>query len=1856
MSTEVKKTGRLQYIDPTNLTKEKGVDYYVSENKISFPYEDYCIAIDLTIRMTNRYSCGLASENGLQYEFTASTRDNSISFLRGTSIDGSEEGFLTTNFTDVSMTNPGTNTSETLGIESINITYEKNLFPLVTIKFVDIRGATLMQPVEAGYYNQKSLGNSWHVYRGFFTMPYPMFILKVKGFYGKGVTYRLVPTKNDLEFDSETGNFNITSTLTGYMYGIYSDLPLSYLAIAPYIPEGETYWNEKVNDGTFVFKDAFGNPAQKMIKLPELREKIAMASMNLESICEARDDNAKVAEIDSQIEAANQILSLYPFNGEGWFKTVYLGYYVSVYDNIEGEKERIKNYINALNSYDMAFGTQYVKLSNLDKKIEFRHHNGYRYTTFKYTSDTDTLDEVGGIKLLIKGGTFIATGRFDKLTKTDISLYYEHVLLDSIQKNIKNILGEENYTLGNYCIYMYRGSDIAIHEKIINEITNGIKILEKRKEDLEKENKLREDERTEKLIGFRPSVRNIFELIFAHMDTFMHIFYSSMRKIRSQIELKDDVRKKETYSVTGDGDTDTGRFKEDNSTSSSLYNNFLPPFTAFYKDASNASKNGQNKRKESVWPGEVSKKAENLEEAYFVRNLLQGAQTYGNEDYEVEKRIKSIKEGAKGDSSDIMAEGVPSINISNFIPITIADYMYKDEIGNPYLVVKNYMNEEGNENSDISGLIRGIFALRAFHFITSFGDDEIETTNRAFGQIEAINFYKAIGDTKNKKILDFLRRYANNDPQYTDGDNFINILTTTESKEDTIFWGNKKLFTITTRSSITSTVGVNDALIYSLENEKDRSAYLPIVDFDFTRIKQDFIFKESLKENYRYLCTKIPSVDDEVDNDSTKIIKNKDYIDTIYKSIEIELNAQSEENNNIGTRFKGNYANTIKEWLKNGIYKGNNKEGNAAYILNHSYIGNEVVYDYSNNEIKSSEIIRTGNTEDLKKYWIKYASKVQTTDEKLQNILNLGLYRHQTNIIAKAFLFLHSLPLCYNDSYQSLAEGSVDDSGIIRYVKNGPIPRALLLREGSYYWYKDNIDEVVSGGYYKPSSGETYFREGKMSPIVAAESHTEKEIWELTNEYEGWSYPHYCTPSRIKKLTQYFLDWATTEFASYESLLTNKALYDNNNLSDGLSLEKLQSGSLRHVAQNLQNFLRDLFFSVDTVLDVYVPDYRFNEDGILFCTISSMREAFAEFIVGLRNIYGDLVDEANENVQNMQIVIDRNVKNNPFMTLDVRTSTYFTLKSLYDKWLCAPQHGPKTWELSKYNIKSDFNNFIYVDTYYHDIGDLFTINLSKLSEWLSQCLPTSNTNANGNILANNNKSIYEFLHQTAADSGALLLAVPQKIGTYNTSDVKDMFTPFSIHENWDTDSSTFIFMYTYKPSEHLGDADNSFDMNGWSENGDAVDLTDDKIVGSVFSDGGFEVPAFGITYAKQNQSLFKNIRLNNQNAGLSEVAIAGTMNVASTEAEGPRESVLFGQDIYKTLSQYAFKCSAEMMGNMQITPLLYFQLNNIPFWKGGYQILKVNHNITAGNMTTSFEGVRINRHAIPIADNTLFAVSENIGRRDSNGNIVWDNSIGNGVTNVQGNSSINIPDVIDFNENNVSNTTPIISLTPAHGPNTQKSLEWVWSSKVVDKMVEILKEYKYKNGKYYNVQRCNKNGNHTGSGYSVIETRRLVNRFGSDCVIHIAPHWNGGGGSSYLLELDYSWKVREDSKNLANCLKPFVEKLIESKELPSGITNNIIIESMDKINSNVDPKNNDGAPRLDCACVLTENWFADWDYVTGKGDVDTWKRYAGTIENYDSNKEKCKNLFCTKLLEENMIELIAKMHAEGIKKYIDSLS
>ena len=84
------------------------------------------------------------------------------------------------------------------GISSIDINYDNYYVPQVTIQFVDIRGISLFNPEEEahnltqdgvdGTINPDYAGS---FFRSFFSFPYPIFTLKVKGFYGKPISYEL---------------------------------------------------------------------------------------------------------------------------------------------------------------------------------------------------------------------------------------------------------------------------------------------------------------------------------------------------------------------------------------------------------------------------------------------------------------------------------------------------------------------------------------------------------------------------------------------------------------------------------------------------------------------------------------------------------------------------------------------------------------------------------------------------------------------------------------------------------------------------------------------------------------------------------------------------------------------------------------------------------------------------------------------------------------------------------------------------------------------------------------------------------------------------------------------------------------------------------------------------------------------------------------------------------------------------------------------------------------------------------------------------------------------------------------------------------------------------------------------------------------------------------------------------------------------------------------------------------------------------------------------------------------------------------------------------------------------------------
>ena len=1904
MSNTVLDKGRVRYIEPTNITLEREGTF---SDSINFPYEDYNMAVDLNIRKVDRYSCGWWKEGGEYKDVTFSSKNGTISFLGGTrgysSLNNMDDSYLTTNFTDISMLEPENNTSECLGIESISITYNSWMYPQVVVKFVDIRGATVMQPAERGYYNPNDVGISSELYKSLFTFPYPIFTLKVKGFYGKGVTYKLAVEKTELEFDANTGNFNITVNFIGYMFGIYADIPMTYLAIAPYTKEGRAYWKKKISDGVFRFRDGSGIDSFNMMTIPELRLKLAMAANNEDSVSAAADGEQVQNNFDEQLSKLGAIRDSMPF--KDWFETrdaAFLYKVVKAEEEMEDFRNTVSGFVTTISGYDETYGTKYI--SEMGDLV-------------KYAQDGKGMIVIDFVRVK------------NSEDPTDTSYKDDHPLFGESNKEkyercvepyeeVKRYIKQTRGSLTNFYLYIFPKNNGIFNSSVFKEkLDSEVKDIREKKTRKEEEYKQKKASAIEKALGFRPSIKNIYDLMFAHMETFMHCFYSTTKAIKDQLEQNSDSRKKSHYDIIdGDTDTENEKIKIGGTTTANVdaRSSYLPPYAAYYKE----TYTNNETKKVLRWPGEL-RNGNNLEEVHFVESLLAAAELYGERAEEVEDMIATMTAPVSGGQNNIassLSSDAPSPFVNTFIPLSTYDFINKDQMGNPYDSVRDKVYYGDDE---VTGEILGIFALRAFYYLSTNRGDGLKDA-KSFGVLEAINMYKAIKDKYSAGFRNFIKKFANDNR--TNRNTFIDAITTTKLNEYTKIWNtdapnlNKNLFRkqggrlfydyhkgfkigadkINEQGYVDADVMGND---YTKASSGTTYKMYPLYFSDFSELRKKYVYEKRLLNDSSFISVVNDGVVYGGDDDRTSTFykfETRDYIKNVFDCLDQEVtntqNYLKEHNKEYGKRKSDEYGS-----IKNSNRTMKNYKDNIESSFGEKSYEKDIIVDSAEKPISLSEVkntLSTGLKSDQKNFYIMYPAVVDEDEDK--SLFDEDIYKIQTDIKAKAFLFLQSVPV----------RGSGKSGGIEKENMNGLSLKARLLREGSYYWREDYFREneedpiiysamtsdgkrIPSNSFKVPSSAQTFTGD------LWSDGYETLKMLHVTDggDYVKWERPLGETASRRKSLKKYFEEWATSTdsengFAANEQRLCNKKLYNKDpkflqrekkasensrNYGQGLDIDGLAATDKHSPdaedAKYLQTFLRDLFFTVCTTIDLYNGSDNYSVET-LNCSESAMRSAFEGFMEELELIYGEVVKDMKGNSDEFSRRMAEIESQNPFQNDDLRLSTYMTLKSLYDKWLCSPYNGPSdTWVLNRTpDSISDFDNFIYTDTFYHDIGYQLLVNITKVESWLSSCLPTSNLNTTEGVMGYTGRTLYEFLAEVAQDCGGTLLALPQKFGLNTVENINNMFKPISIQNNWDEDSSSFIFMYTYKPSEHLGSVDpGNMDMNGWSSKGDGVDLTDEEIVGKVFSDSSpYTIPAFGVTYAKQNQSIFKNIRLNTVSAGVTEASLAATFNIASKSSEAPRESTLYGQDLYRVFSQYSYQCAVEMMGNMQITPLMFFQLNNVPMWKGAYMIKKVSHNITAGNISTSFEGVRINRYAIPLTDSAVILAKDTGDKiADATGSTATiaggDNNVttgeggmvakgvDKGEVNINGNPNKALNSDIDFDESNITEKKPIICLTPAHGPKTQKRQEWEWSVKLLDRIISKLSKYNFSDGTSYakNIQYCNKNGKNTNKGYSMVETKNIIEKYGSKKVISVVPHWNGGAGNYHITFIDkLSNGPREDSKRLAECFQSeFIALKGEKNNLniPTGMMNgdcrllNFWEDRWDAEKQKM-IYHTDGAPQQKCACVLTENWFADYPSGTN---------WSSEPPASGSGREW--------LISEEGIEKIAEAHAKAIKRYIDSL-
>ena len=110
-----------------------------------------------------------------------------------------------------------------LGLKDINVSMGQDFLPVVEITLEDVKGRALF---EAG-------NNS--PYAAFFQLPYPLFTLTLKGYYGKAIKYPLMLQSFTSNFDPSSHNFLIRLKFYGYKYTLLSYVNFGSLMAVPHM-------------------------------------------------------------------------------------------------------------------------------------------------------------------------------------------------------------------------------------------------------------------------------------------------------------------------------------------------------------------------------------------------------------------------------------------------------------------------------------------------------------------------------------------------------------------------------------------------------------------------------------------------------------------------------------------------------------------------------------------------------------------------------------------------------------------------------------------------------------------------------------------------------------------------------------------------------------------------------------------------------------------------------------------------------------------------------------------------------------------------------------------------------------------------------------------------------------------------------------------------------------------------------------------------------------------------------------------------------------------------------------------------------------------------------------------------------------------------------------------------------------------------------------------------------------------------------------------------------------------------------------------------------------------------------------
>ena len=308
---------------------------------------------------------------------------------------------------------------------------------------------------------------------------------------------------------------------------------------------------------------------------------------------------------------------------------------------------------------------------------------------------------------------------------------------------------------------------------------------------------------------------------------------------------------------------------------------------------------------------------------------------------------------------------------------------------------------------------------------------------------------------------------------------------------------------------------------------------------------------------------------------------------------------------------------------------------------------------------------------------------------------------------------------------------------------------------------------------------------------------------------------------------------------------------------------------------------------------------------------------------------------------------------------DIKLSLYRSFKSIYDKWISnsgkSTLSNPiKGYFFNNYGADDDrtlFDHFSFINRGASDIGGQAVIDPNMLSELIS---------------TNNGEGPTESLYQTVTNllskNNFDFFPLPTFINYAESSDndLEGIFIADSGKIGEVAPRPSFLCVYIGGNSRVLDiprSSCNSENKIAFDYGNDGFDINDPTQFPEDITDG-FGLTAFKVRYGQEAQNHFKKIELDQQEFKETQESLLVIDALANPKQGNSPSQSGKGNNIYDMYLTRGYTCTVTMFGNLQIQPLMYFQLENVPMFRGSYLITNVKHTIKPHNVETVFKGTR----------------------------------------------------------------------------------------------------------------------------------------------------------------------------------------------------------------------------------------------------------------------------------------------------------